>query len=168
MIILLFSMFIYGARRARALSFWHALLKRLLTWSSIPLSVLPPIPHFRPFSAILPLWQPKKPKFWKTEKNTWRYHHFTHHDNMLYCSLDMVRIRYNCYFSLWAIFCPFTPLTARKIKILKKWKKTPGDIIILPLCTTNDNISCMIAHAWTDGRTDGWMEKVTYRGGCPS
>ena len=31
--------------------------------------------------------------------------------------------RCNCYFSFWAIFCPFTPLTAQKIKILKKWKK---------------------------------------------
>ena len=36
-------------------------------------------------------------------------------------------------------FCPFTQLTTRKIKILKKWKKMPGDIIILHLCTTNDN-----------------------------
>ena len=25
--------------------------------------------------------------------------------------------------SFWAIFCPFSPLTTRKIKILKKWKK---------------------------------------------
>ena len=41
---------------------------------------------------------------------------------MLHCSGDMVRDRCN-YFSFWAIFCPFTPLTAQKIKILKKWKK---------------------------------------------
>ena len=27
------------------------------------------------------------------------------------------------YFSFWAIFCPFTSLIARKIKILKKWNK---------------------------------------------
>ena len=27
------------------------------------------------------------------------------------------------YFSFRTIFCPFTPLTAQKIKILKKWKK---------------------------------------------
>ena len=25
--------------------------------------------------------------------------------------------------SFWIIFCPFTPLTTQKIKILKKWKK---------------------------------------------
>ena len=52
------------------------------------------------------------------------------HDHVLYCSQDMVCNRFN-YFSFWAIFCPFTSLTAPKIKILKKWKKTPGDIIIL-------------------------------------
>ena len=45
------------------------------------------------------------------------------HDHMLYCSWDMACDRCNCYFSFWAIFCPFTPLTAQKIKILKKWKK---------------------------------------------
>ena len=34
--------------------------------------------HFRLFFALLPLLQPEKSKFWKTEKNTWRYHYFTH------------------------------------------------------------------------------------------
>ena len=44
------------------------------------------------------------------------------------------------------IFCPFRRffvLTTQIIKILKKWrkkkKKTPGDIIILHMCTINDN-----------------------------
>ena len=30
----------------------------------------------------------------------------------------------NCYFFFWAICCPFTFLTAQKMKISKKWKKT--------------------------------------------
>ena len=42
--------------------------------------------------------------------------------HMVYCSWDMARDRRNCYFSFCAIFCPFTPLTARKIKISKNWK----------------------------------------------
>ena len=29
----------------------------------------------------------------------------------------------NNFLSFWVIFCPFTPLTTWKIKILKKWKK---------------------------------------------
>ena len=35
----------------------------------------------------------------------------------------MVRDGCNCYFSLWAIFCPFTALAAQKIKISKKTQK---------------------------------------------
>ena len=45
------------------------------------------------------------------------------HDHMLYCSWDMARDGCNCYFSFWAIFCPFIPLAAPKMKISKKWKR---------------------------------------------
>ena len=50
----------------------------------------------------------------------------------------MVREGCNCYFSFWAIFCPFTLLTAQKIKIFNKQrnKKTPKDII-LQMCNKN-------------------------------
>ena len=43
---------------------------------------------------------------------------------MLHCSLDMAHNGFNYYFSFWAIFCPFTPLTAQKSKFWKKWKKS--------------------------------------------
>ena len=49
----------------------------------------------------------------------------------------MVRDRCNCYFSFWGIFSPFTSLPAQKIKILKKQKKIPRDIIILHMRTKN-------------------------------
>ena len=39
----------------------------------------------------------------------------------------MVRDRCNCYFSFWAIFCPFNG-------------KMPGDIIILHMCTKNNDL----------------------------
>ena len=48
----------------------------------------------------------------------------------------MVRDRCN-YFSFWAIFCRFTSQTARKIKILEIFLKSPGDIIILQWYTKN-------------------------------
>ena len=41
---------------------------------------------------------------------------------MIICSWDMVHDICN-YFSFWVVFCPFTPLTAPKMKISKKWKK---------------------------------------------
>ena len=42
------------------------------------------------------------------------------------------------FLSFCAIFCPFSPLTNLKIKILKL-KKKPGDVIILHICTINAN-----------------------------
>ena len=49
-------------------------------------------------------------------------HRCTINDNhKMYGSWDMKRDRQN-FLSFWAIFCPFTPLTTWKIKILKKRK----------------------------------------------
>ena len=42
------------------------------------------------------------------------------------------------FLSFWAFFFPFHPLTTWKIKFFT-FKKTPGHIIILYICTTNDN-----------------------------
>ena len=55
----------------------------------------------------------------------------------IYGSRDMERSGHN-FLSFWAIFCLFTPLITQKIKMLKKMKKMPGDII-LQMCTINDN-----------------------------
>ena len=41
------------------------------------------------------------------------------------------------FLSVWAIFCPFTPL--KQPSKSKFWKKKPRDIISLHLCTANDN-----------------------------
>ena len=92
---------------------------------------------------FLPFYPPNSPKnqnfekMKKTPGDIIILHMCTkNYDQMMYASWDMVRDRCN-YFSFWAIFCPFTPLTAQKIKILKKVKKMPGDIIILHMCTKN-------------------------------
>ena len=39
------------------------------------------------------------------------------HDHMLNCSLDMAHNGFKCFFPFWAIFCPFTSVTAWKINI---------------------------------------------------
>ena len=54
------------------------------------------------------------------------------------------------FFSFSSIFCPFIPLTIKKIKIFKKLK-TPGAIIILHLCTIKrsyDYGSWDMEHDW--------------------
>ena len=62
----------------------------------------------------------------------------TNDDHTIYGSWHIKCDRHNSL-SFQAIFFPFTPLTIQKIKILKKWKKTPGDIIILHMSTINQN-----------------------------
>ena len=70
------------------------------------------------FAILLP-WQPKKSKFWQTERNAWGYHNFTqvYQKSWSYCYLDMMCNECNCYFLFWAIFCPFTSLATQKVKI---------------------------------------------------
>ena len=72
---------------------------------------------------------PLKPKKWKYQKikkipggNIILLKCTKNHNHMLYCSWDMVCAGCNCYFSFWAVFYPFTPLAAPKMKISKKWK----------------------------------------------
>ena len=64
----------------------------------------------------MPFYLPSSPKntnFKKLKKapgNIIILHKFTKsYDHMLYCSWDMARYVCNCYFSFWAIFCPFDP-----------------------------------------------------------
>ena len=90
------------------------------------------------------------------------------HDHMLYCSWDMAYDGCNFYISFWAIFCPFTQLTAQKIKIKKKKKKSPEDIIILHMCTKHYDLmmyssSDVVCKGWTDG----WKTWYTDPGAPP-
>ena len=84
-----------------------------------------------PKNKILKKWKRKPGDIIILDKCT------KNHDYMLYCFWDMVHDRCNCYFSFWAIFCPFMPVTTQKIKISKKNKKLLGDITILELCPKN-------------------------------
>ena len=71
------------------------------------------------------------------------------HDHRLYCSSDMARDGCNFYFSFWAIFCPFTPLTARKMKIWKNWKK---HLEISSFYTSVPKIMMMLYCSWDMAR----------------
>ena len=58
---------------------------------------------------------------------------------IIWCMVPETRSATDRILSFWTVFCPFTPLRAQKIKSLKKWKKHVKDIIILQMCTVNDN-----------------------------
>ena len=75
------------------------------------------------------------------------------HDHMLYCSWDMACNGSDCYFLFWAIFCPFTQLTAQKIKIFKK-RKNCWEISSFYTCAPKIMIRlCTVPKIWctTDG-----------------
>ena len=86
----------------------------------------------------------------KKETNAWRYYHFTHVYYKLQ-SYDSWSLRYGAcdgqtFLSFWAVFFPYYPPPPHhalpnnpKKQILKKRKKIPGDIIILHMCTINEN-----------------------------
>ena len=83
--------------------------------------------HLRSFFPLLPPNSLKNENFKKKKKNTERYHHFTEVYQKSW-SYAILFLRYGmwqmyCYFSFWAILFPFTPITAQKMKISKKWKK---------------------------------------------
>ena len=117
--------------------------------------------HFRPFFLpFYPTNSPKNQNFKKMSKAPGGIilHKYTkYHDHMLYCSWDRACDRCNCDFSFWAIFCTFTPLTAQKIKILKKWKKYL-EISSFYICVPKIIIrSYAVPEIWctTEGRMDG-------------
>ena len=70
--------------------------------------------------------RPRKPNLQKNEKNTLTDYQITH-VNHKWQSYEVWFLRYGVQqtkcFVIWTGFCPFTPLTTQKIKILKKWKK---------------------------------------------
>ena len=105
--------------------------------------------HFGPFFDLLPPPPPplmilnikikkkKKRKKWLEILFFYIYMCTINEDHMIYGSWNK-RCDRQKISTFWAIFCPFSPLTIWKIRILTL-KKTPGNIIILYICTINVN-----------------------------
>ena len=125
------------------LSFYTSVPKITLIWCTVPQIQSETeniFYHSGPFFALLPprptplmILKIKilKKKKWKRRLETlsfYRYMCTINVDHMTYSSWNIRCNRPKCL-SFWAIFCPFSPLTTRKIKILQL-KKTSGDIII--------------------------------------
>ena len=96
---------------------------------------------FCPFTS-LPQWS-RISKFWRKWKKCleilsfYTYMCTINEDHMIHGSWN-IRSNRQKFSTFWVIFCPFSPLTTWKLNILTL-KKTPGDIIILHICTINDN-----------------------------
>ena len=71
------------------------------------------------------------------------------HNHMTYAKKKTITrygVRQTQFLSFQVIFCSFAPLLTLKIKTWKKCKKTPGDIILLHMCTINQDL--MIYGSW--------------------
>ena len=85
-----------------------------------------------------------------------------YYDQMMYGSWEVVHDICNCYFSFSATFCPFTPLTTQKNKILKKWRKKKClEISSFYICITKIMTRwCTVLEIFCtmDGPMDGWKK----------
>ena len=98
------------------------------------------------WAIFLPFYHsPNDPEYQNFEKNKtgleilsfYTYMCTINEEHMIHGSWNIRcdRLKFSTF---WAIFCPLSPLTTWKIKILTL-KKTPGDITILQICTINNN-----------------------------
>ena len=104
------------------------------------------IGNFRSFLPFIPLKAPKI-KILKNEKICWRYHHFTHvHQKLQPYDVQFLRFRVRqTKFVTLGHFLPFyLSLMILNIKILKKIKKMPRDIILSYIHVYHKWRSCII------------------------
>ena len=109
---------------------------------------------FLSFWAIFCPCTPKKTKFWKNEKNTWRYYHFTHVYHK-WQSCDIWFVRYGAqqteFFAFWTIFCSFTcpPNNPKKLKFGKNEKRSLKILLFYTCVPKMRIIWCMILEIWS-------------------
>ena len=118
--------------------------------------------HFGPFFALLTTKNPeiKILKNWKTPGDIMILHKFTkNHYHMLHCSWDMMCD--GCIFFHFGLFFVLLPPPNES-----KNKKNRLEITFYT-CIPKIRIAwCTVPEIWC--ATEGRMEKVTYRGGCPT
>ena len=104
--------------------------------------------HSRSFFALLPPRDPENQYFEKMKKTPEEIilqMRTKNESHMMYGPWEMKWNGHN-FLSFWSILCPFTPPNNPKNQNFEKWKKQPGDITILHMCTINDNH--MIHGSW--------------------
>ena len=98
--------------------------------------------HFGPFFALLPHYWFRKLKFGKNVKSSWIHYHFTYVYHK-WRSYDVWFLRYKAwrteFFVILGHFLPFDPPNNPKNQNFEQMKKVSGGIIILHMCTINEN-----------------------------
>ena len=122
-------------------------------WHMMNVIVIFILGYFLPFCHPTPLTAQKikTSKKWKTCLEISSLYTSVPKIMIRWCTVpEMWCMRDVIMFSFWAIFCPFTLLTAQKIKIFKKWKNTwryyhftQVYLKIMIICYTVPEIWCM-------------------------
>ena len=115
-------------------SFYTCVPKTTIIWGTVP-EILSETEFFAILGHILP--------FWKNVKSIWMCHNFKLVQQKIR-SYDVCLLRYGVLAQ--AIFCSSAPLLTPKIKIWKKCKIIPADIILLHVFTINQDHM----HPWYD------------------
>ena len=133
--------------------------------------------YFSFLAIVCPFIPPKtqNSKFWKKWKKHLEISSF-------YISLSKIMIRWCAVPEIWCVrditvishfglfFTLLTPQQPKKIKILKKWKKSMDISSFYIHALKIMSRWCMVPEicCTTEGQMDRWREKVTHRGGCPT
>ena len=116
--------------------------------------------HFLPF---YPTNNPKNQNFEKMKKTPGDIiilHTCIKNHDQCYTIPEIWHMTDVIYISYFRPFSAILPPKSPKKQNFKKWKKTPGDIIILQMCTKN--YDHMMYGSW-DMVWDGWMDQKTDR-----
>ena len=116
--------------------------------------------HFLPF---YPTNNPKNQNFEKMKKTPGDIiilHTCIKNHDQCYTIPEIWHMTDVIYISYFGPFSAILPPKSPKKQNFKKWKKTPGDIIILQMCTKN--YDHMMYGSW-DMVWDGWMDQKTDR-----
>ena len=120
-------------------SFYTCVWKTTIIWHTVPelwSETDWSFCHFRPFCCPFNTLTTQKIKILKKWKN----------NQMMHGLRDIECNRVFCHFGP---FFPFYPTNNLKNQNLEKMKKTPGNILILYLCTTMTTIRCMVPEIWS-------------------
>ena len=88
-----------------------------------------------------------KSKSWTNEKNTQRYHHFTHMYQKLWSHcVELLTEFFLVLGHFWPIYPSNNP---ENQNFENEKKKTPGNITILNMCTLNENQMIIVPQTWS-------------------
>ena len=128
------------------LSFYMCVSKTMIIWGTVPETW-----SETEFFVLLSNYWPRKLKFGKKCKKylgIFWFYICVPQMTIIWCMLSEIWSTTDIIFVILGYFCPFTPLTTQKRKILKKWKKRM-EMSFYKCAPWMTTIWCMIPEIWS-------------------